>query len=86
MKMPILRNKTMVVNMKETGSRFEQKIFNFFFSFYKIIVKIFPMFNQNLIVNRRAKIKIQSAQFSVMESFINILIAKEKIPGFFFNN
>lgn len=41
------------------------------------------MFNQNLIVNRRAKIKIQSAQFSVMESFINILIAKEKIRGFF---
>lgn len=37
------------------------------------------MFYQNLIVNRRAKIKIQSAQ-----SFINILIAKEKIPGFFF--
>lgn len=75
----------MVVNMKETGSRFEQKIFKFyfFFSFYKIIVKIFPMFYQNLIVNRRAKIKIQSAQFSVMESFINILIAKEKIPGFF---
>lgn len=72
----------MVVNMKETGSRFEQKIFKFFFffSFYKIIVKIFPMFYQNLIVNRRAKIKIQSAQ-----SFINILIAKEKIPGFFLN-